>query len=153
MTQSPAPVPALEKFFTALHRSQVTRSPRGRIAGVCAGIAERLDLSVTAVRVAAVVLAILGPAVALYLVAWLLLPDSKDSIQLERALRQSDGSSVALLVVTLIVLVSDLGVHARVGWLSLVLLAAIAWAIYRGRGRDVAPPTAGPRSGDSPAAR
>lgn len=131
----PAPVSTLDRFFVTLRRSPVVRSPRGRIGGVCAGLAERLDLSVTVVRVAVVVLAVLGPAVALYLVAWLLLPDGTGSVQLERAVRKGEGSAVALLVVTVLVLVSDTGVHARVGWLSLVLVAALVWAFFRAGSR------------------
>lgn len=141
MTQTPAPVSALDRFFATLRRSPVVRSPRGRIGGVCAGLAERLDLSVVVVRVAVVVLAVLGPAVALYLVAWLLLPDSTGGLRVERALRRGDGSSVALLIVTAFVLVSDAGLHARVGWLSLVLVAALVWAFYRAGSRPTPTPT------------
>ena len=59
----------------------------------------------------------------------------KEDETVERALRQGDGSSVALLVVTVLVLVSDAGLHARVGWLSLVLVAALVWAFYRAGSR------------------
>ena len=59
-----------------LHR----RSSAGRIAGVCAGIAEYLDADVTLIRLAWVVLSIvpgclLGGLVA-YIAAWLIMPDS-----------------------------------------------------------------------------
>jgi len=52
----------------------------GRIAGVCAGIAEYLDADVTLIRLAWVVLSIvpgciIGGAVA-YLVAWAIMPES-----------------------------------------------------------------------------
>lgn len=149
MSQTPA-VPALDRFFTTLRRSPVVRSPSGRVSGVCAGVAARLDISVTVVRVATVVLAILGPAVAIYLLAWLLLPASTGGIRLERALRQSEGSSIVLLVVTVLLLVSDLGVHARggLGWLSIVLIAAIAWGFYRAGSRPATTPTAPPAPHD-----
>ncbi|MDQ2783264.1 MAG: PspC domain-containing protein [Actinomycetota bacterium] len=39
----------------------MTRSPQRAIAGVCSGVAQRLGLSTAVVRVATVVLAILGP--------------------------------------------------------------------------------------------
>jgi len=149
MTQTPAPVSALDRFFVSLRRSPVVRSPRGRIGGVCAGLAERLDLSVTTVRIAVVVLAVLGPAGALYLVAWLLLPDASGSIRLERALRQGDGSSVALLVVTVLVLISDTGIHARMGWLSLVLVAALIWAVFRAGSRPAGGAVVSPPPSDS----
>ena len=59
-----------------LHR----RSSSGRIAGVCAGVAEYLDADVTLIRLAWVVLSIvpgclLGGLVA-YIAAWFIMPDS-----------------------------------------------------------------------------
>ena len=56
------------------------RSSSGRIAGVCAGIAEYLDADVTLIRLAWVVLSIVpggfvGGLVA-YIAAWLIMPDS-----------------------------------------------------------------------------
>ncbi|MGI8720886.1 MAG: PspC domain-containing protein [Geodermatophilaceae bacterium] len=45
------------------------------IAGVCSGIARRLGLSPTVVRVAFVVSIVLpGPQILLYLILWLILP-------------------------------------------------------------------------------
>ncbi|MEO7062082.1 MAG: PspC domain-containing protein [Lapillicoccus sp.] len=155
MTTTPTPVPALDRFFSSLRRSPVTRSPQRAIAGVCSAVAERLGVSTVVVRVAAVVLAILGPAVAIYFLAWLLLPDSHGRIRLERALRGSDTSSIVLLVATIIVVLPDAGVHAQIGWLSLVLLAAVAWVFYqvgsRGRSHGTistrrTPPPSGPNN-------
>lgn len=150
MSQTPAALPALDRFYTTLRRSPVVRTPGGPIGGVCAGLAKRLDLSVTVVRIAVVILALLGPAVTLYLLAWLLLPDAGGSIRLERALRRSEGSSIALLVVTVLALLSDLGVRSRggFGWLSLVLIAAVAWAFYRAGSRPVTTPGAPPTPSD-----
>jgi phage shock protein C len=55
-------------------------SASGRIAGVCAGLADYLDVDVTAVRVAWAILSIvpggfIGGVVA-YIAAWLIVPDS-----------------------------------------------------------------------------
>ncbi len=77
MTTTPTPLPALDRFPQSsaapklrhspwLARSPVTRSPQRAIAGVCSGVAQRLGLSTAVVRVATVVLAILGPAVAIF---------------------------------------------------------------------------------------
>ena len=71
MTTTPQPASALDRLFSSLHRSPVTRSKNRVIAGVCGGIAERTGLSPAIVRVGAVVLAILGLGVGLYLLAWL----------------------------------------------------------------------------------
>lgn len=60
----------------------------GWIGGVCAGIAARLGIDPLIVRGIAVVLAILGaPALLLYGVAWLLLPDENNKIHLEEVTR------------------------------------------------------------------
>lgn len=55
-----------------------TRKAEGRmIAGVCAGLAERFEISATVLRLAFVVGALfsaLGPAVILYVVLWVIMP-------------------------------------------------------------------------------
>ena len=54
-----------------------TRSSEGRmIAGVCAGLARRFEISVTVVRLAFVVAALLGfgTAIILYVVLWIVMP-------------------------------------------------------------------------------
>lgn len=156
VTTTQTPLPALDRFFNSLHRSPVTRSPQRAIAGVCSGVAERLGLSTRVVRVATVVLAVLGPAVAIYFLAWLLLPDSQGHIRLERALRGGDTSSIVLLVATIAVILPDARVHAQVGWLSLVLVAAVAFVFQQAGLRgprpestwtESTPPPAGQNSG------
>jgi phage shock protein PspC (stress-responsive transcriptional regulator) len=102
MTTTPASAPktAVDRFFAALRRGPVVRSQDGVIAGVAAGVADRLGLSRALIRVAMVALALLGPGVPLYLLAWLLVPDAQGRIRLEGALREGQGSSIVLLVVT-----------------------------------------------------
>jgi len=55
-----------------------TRKNEGRmIAGVCAGLAERFDISATVIRLAFVIGALFsgfGPAVILYVVLWVIMP-------------------------------------------------------------------------------
>ena len=129
-TPAPTPTPALDRFFATLRRSSVTRSPDRVIAGVCGGIAQRLGVSTAIVRVGAVVLAIFGPGVFLYLAAWLLLPAADGQIRLERAIRGGETSSIALLVVTLLAFFGDFFGHWRMGpWplIALVVLAAIGF--------------------------
>ncbi len=146
MSTPAVPPSSLDRFFVTLRRSTVTRSPQGIVGGVCAGLAERLDLSTKVVRVVAVVLALLGPAVGLYLLAWLLLPDHQGRLHLERALRGGETTSIVLLVVTVLAVVGDTGVHARVGWLSLVIVGVGVWAVTRASSR----PRPGTRGADSP---
>src|SRR3954463_15003579 len=61
-------------------RKLFRRSSAGRLAGVCAGIAEYLDADVTLVRLLWIVLSIVpggfvGGVIA-YLVAWIIMPDA-----------------------------------------------------------------------------
>jgi phage shock protein PspC (stress-responsive transcriptional regulator) len=57
-------------------RSTLSRPRNGRlIAGVCAGLAARFDVSPTLVRVLFVVSALLpGPQILLYLALWIIMP-------------------------------------------------------------------------------
>ncbi|MBP5476721.1 MAG: PspC domain-containing protein [Paludibacteraceae bacterium] len=60
---------------------KLRRSTNKMLAGVCAGIAEYLNLDPTVVRVAYVVISILSaafPGVLLYLILMLLMPNSED---------------------------------------------------------------------------
>ena len=60
---------------------KLRRSANKMLAGVCAGIAEYLNLDPTVVRVAYVVISILSaafPGVLLYLILMLLMPNSED---------------------------------------------------------------------------
>ncbi len=55
----------------------LVRRPRGRggmIAGVCAGIADRLGWSTTRVRVVFVLLGLFGAGELVYVVLWVLMP-------------------------------------------------------------------------------
>jgi phage shock protein PspC (stress-responsive transcriptional regulator) len=128
MTTTPAstPTPALDRFFDSLRRSSVTRSQDRVIAGVCAGIAERLGVSAAIVRVGAVVLAIFGPGLFMYLLAWLFLPRYDGQVRLERAVRGGEASSIVLLVVTALAIVPDLFGHWRMGPWPLIALAVLA---------------------------
>lgn len=75
------------RFFAWMRSLDIPRRP-GWIGGVCAGIAARLGIDPLIVRGIAVVLAVLGaPALLLYGVAWLLLPDENNKIHLEEVTR------------------------------------------------------------------
>ena len=130
MSSTPAsnPTPALDRFFGALRRSPVWRSPDGVIAGVCAGIAKQWGMSAALVRILAVLLAVLGPGVTLYLLAWLLLPDTDGRIRLESAVRHGDAWSIILLVVTVLGLLPDGIGHGRYfpfGFVIVVVLVVL----------------------------
>ena len=172
MTTTPAsaPTPALDRCFATLRRSSVTRSSDRVIAGVAAGVAGRLGVSRAIVRVAIVGLAIFGPGVLLYLLAWLMLPDAQGQIRLERAVRGGEGGSILLLVVGGLALLGALfgdevgrgpGMHGHGGPWPLLIVAGIAllgwkkgwWQRHNGRGghggrgASKLPPAAQPHGG------
>lgn len=133
MSTNPAPRSSLDTFFDTLRRSSVRRSAAGTIGGVCAGVAERLGVSTTVVRAVAVVLAIFGIGVPLYLLAWLLLPDTQGTLHVERAIRYGGPSSIVLLVVALLVLLPSRG--SGTFWI-IATLAVIAFFVWRSRQRS-----------------
>lgn len=141
MTTTPTPVPpssstpALDRFFDALRRSPVRRSRERVLAGVCAGIAERLGVSTAIVRVVAVVAALLLPVVALYLAAWLLLPDADGRVRLEGAVRRGEASSIVLLVLTVLAVLPDAGARSHLPFGVAVLAALLAGAFVLGSRR------------------
>lgn len=130
MTTTPAPAPSsMDRFFAGLRTSPVVRSPHGTIGGVCAGIAEHLDVSTRVVRIAAVIGLLTGIGVPLYLFAWLLLPDRTGRVHLERALRAGGASSIVLLIVTALVLLPEHDHHgSSLVWLALVAAGAVVLA-------------------------
>jgi phage shock protein PspC (stress-responsive transcriptional regulator) len=92
----------LDGFYQALRRSGITRPTRDRhIAGVAAGLANRIGVAPTVVRLAFVAGVIFfGVGVAAYLALWLLLPGEDGRLHIERALKDGALSSIVLLVVT-----------------------------------------------------
>ncbi|MHB8186213.1 MAG: PspC domain-containing protein [Dermatophilaceae bacterium] len=94
------PHTGMDKFFGALRGPGIRRRTHDKwVAGVCSGIADRLGVDPVIVRAALVLLALLGGAgITIYLVAWALLPNDRDEIVAQRALRDGDGGSIVLLV-------------------------------------------------------
>src|SRR5687768_4351111 len=82
----------------SLHR----RSSAGRVAGVCAGIAEYLDVDVTLVRLVWVVLSIVPGCfvggVLAYIAAWLIMPDSTAPVSVEPGSRRLTRSRTDRMV-------------------------------------------------------
>ncbi|GAA2743912.1 PspC domain-containing protein [Terrabacter aerolatus] len=93
---------ALDGLYTALRRPGIVRQSNGRwFAGVANGIARWLGVDPLVVRAGFILFSIFfGMGFALYLVLWLLMPDERGEIHLERALKHGEGSSIFLLVVT-----------------------------------------------------
>ena len=92
----------LDGFYTALRRPGIVRRSDGRwFAGVATGLARWLGVDPLVVRAGFILFSIFfGMGVALYLVLWLLMPDERGEIHVERALKHGEGRSIFLLVVT-----------------------------------------------------
>ena len=62
------------------------------IAGVCSGVAEYFDIDTTLVRVIAAVLVLSGgTGLAIYLIAWLVMPDATGAVQGNRLVARLRG--------------------------------------------------------------
>lgn len=125
----------MDSFFAALRRSPLTRSDSRMVAGVCAGLAERIGVSPAIVRVTAFVLGWFTPILPLYLLAVLLLPNRRGEIRLERAIRGGHGGSIGLLVVTALMIFPGSFWDGGIGWLWLVGLSVAAGFYVANRSR------------------
>jgi phage shock protein PspC (stress-responsive transcriptional regulator) len=135
------PQTGLDKIFAALRGIGIRRRTDDKwIAGVCSGLADRLGVDPVIVRVGLVVLTLLGGVgVTLYLVAWALLPNDRDQIAAERALRDGDGGSIVLLIFAAFALFGGSWWSHDSGWgfpFGLVLTGALVWwLVQRSRNR------------------
>jgi phage shock protein PspC (stress-responsive transcriptional regulator) len=78
----------MDKFFDSLRSMGLRRGPRRIVGGVLGGIADRLNVDPAFVRIVFVILCLLpGPAVLVYLAAWIVIPDQGGRIILEEWLR------------------------------------------------------------------
>ncbi|MHB8274270.1 MAG: PspC domain-containing protein [Dermatophilaceae bacterium] len=123
------PHTGMDKFFGALRGPGIRRRTHDKwVAGVCSGIADRLGVDPVIVRAALVLLALLGGAgITIYLVAWALLPNDRDEIVAQRAVRDGDGGSIVLLIFTAFALfgASTWGSDAR--WFLMVPFIVFVW--------------------------
>ena len=151
METTPTPTLTAGERFFAWMRSLGIQREKGWIGGVAAGIAVRIGIDPLIVRGILVVTALLGaPALLVYAAAWLLLPDTDDSIHLERAIKgQFDSSHAAIGVVIVLGLLPIapglwFGVSlwpealGRVIW-TLVLIGLVVWFVIWIAQRDSLP--------------
>jgi len=117
--------PGSNRFFSRLRSLGVVRAD-GWIGGVCGGIALRTGLDPLIVRGIAIVVAILGgPALFLYAVAWLLLPDTHGEIHLERMLRGIFDAP--LITIGILVVLTFIPFTQGVWWLGGQIVGSTWW--------------------------
>jgi phage shock protein PspC (stress-responsive transcriptional regulator) len=122
----------LDKIFSALRSIGVRRRTDDKwIAGVCSGLADRLGVDPVIVRVGLVVLSLLwGAGITVYLVAWALLPNDRNQIVIERALRDGNGGSIVVMVFAGLALFGGSWWGSSSGWgfpWGLVLAGGLIW--------------------------
>lgn len=164
---SPPPGPSPDapntgnRFFSWMRSLDLPRRP-GWIGGVCAGIAARLGIDPLIVRGIAVVLAVLGaPALLLYGVAWLLLPDENNKIHLEEVTRgrfEAPLAGIGVIFFLSLLPITEgfwfLGAEywgapgwtdsfGRAVWTLLLFAAIIGFVIWLARRSDSGTPPAG----------
>jgi phage shock protein PspC (stress-responsive transcriptional regulator) len=157
------PQTGLDKIFAALRGIGIRRRTNDTwFRGVCSGFADRLGVDPVIIRVALVVLALLwGVGISIYLVAWALLPNDRDQIVAERALRDGSGGAIVVVVLAGLSLFGGSWWGHDNGWgfpWGLVVAGGLIWwLVQRSSNRPdadqrvsaqwpTAPPAAGPPS-------
>ncbi|MEP7018707.1 MAG: PspC domain-containing protein [Actinomycetota bacterium] len=159
------PQTGLDKIFATLRGIGVRRRTNDTwFRGVCSGFADRLGVDPVIIRVALVVLSLVwGVGISIYLVAWALLPNDRNQIVAERALRDGDGGSIIVVVLAGLSLFGGSWWGRDNGWgfpWGLVLAGGLVWwLVQRSSNRPDADqrvraqwPTAAPAAGPSPTA-
>ncbi len=134
----PSGQPQSNRFWDDILSTGLRRdNSRQWFAGVCAGIARRVDVDPVLIRAAFIAMTLFGGfGVVAYLIAWLLLPDDRGRIMARDALSQDASTSatgaivlsvIAVLVIAAIVF-GDNGI--LIGW-GVIPLAIVGWLFWR----------------------
>ena len=130
----------LDRFFGWLRSIDLRREGEDKwLAGVCSGIATRLGVDPIVIRAVLVLLVVMGGlGITVYLIAWAFLPNDKEDIVAERALRDGDVLGIVLLVVIGLSLVGGTGFAGDVpgmGWIWWVVIPVglVVWLVARKR--------------------
>ncbi len=113
------------------------RSASGRVAGVCAGIAEYFDTDVTLVRLVWVVLSIVPGAVVggvlAYLAAWIIVPDATGPMVVSPGAKRLTRSATNVQIVGVCGGIAEyLGIDTTVVRLAWAVLTFVPGAIVLG---------------------
>ncbi|MFL6206524.1 MAG: PspC domain-containing protein [Acidimicrobiales bacterium] len=119
-------------------RGRRRRPDDGPIAGVCAGVAEYFDVDPVVVRIAAVVLAVSGPGVIAYVLAWIFVPAAPGTARYGEPRAPIDTKDRATQIFGIVLLALGVSViwgdwwSPLHGWLfPLGLMALGAWLLLR----------------------
>lgn len=137
---NPTHATGLDRFFGWIRSVDLRRDADDKwLAGVCSGIATRLGVDPIVIRAALVLLVILGGVgITIYLIAWAFLPNNRDEIVAEKALRDGDVLGIILLVIIGLSLVGGTGLAGDtpgVGWIWWVVvpIGLVVWLVTRNR--------------------
>lgn len=153
MTQNPGPtagptnqtnadghVNGLDRFFGWIRSVDLRRDGDDKwLAGVCSGIATRLGVDPIVIRAVLVLLVVLGGVgITVYLIAWAFLPNNREEIIAEKALRDGDVLGIILLVVIGLSLIGANGLTgdaSGIGWIWWVVVPVglVVWLVTRNR--------------------
>jgi phage shock protein PspC (stress-responsive transcriptional regulator) len=153
MTQNPGPTAGpshqtnseghangLDRFFGWIRSVDLRRDGDDKwLAGVCSGIASRLGVDPIVIRAVLVLLVVLGGVgITVYLIAWAFLPNNREEIIAEKALRDGDVLGIILLVVIGLSLIGANGLAGDswgAGWVWWVIVPVglVVWLVTRNR--------------------
>ena len=153
MTQNPGPTAGptnqthpdghasgLDRFFGWIRSVDLRRDGDDKwLAGVCSGIASRLGVDPIVIRAVLVLLVVLGGVgITVYLIAWAFLPNNREEIIAEKALRDGDVLGIILLVVIGLSLIGGAGLtgdNSGLGWIWWVIVPVglVVWLVTRNR--------------------
>ena len=127
---------------TGLRRDQ----SRQWFAGVCSGIARRVDVDPVLIRAAFIALTLFGGfGIVAYLVAWLFLPDDGGRIMARDAInRDGNGGTTGAIILSVVTILVVAGIvfgdnGFLVGW-GIIPIAIVGWLFWRHQQRvDSAP--------------
>ena len=139
-THTDGPANGLDRFFGWLRSVDLRRDGDDKwLAGVCSGIASRLGVDPIVIRAVLVLLVVLGGVgITVYLIAWAFLPNNREEIIAEKALRDGDVLGIILLVVVGLSLIGGAGLtgdNSGLGWIWWVLvpIGLVVWLVTRNR--------------------
>ena len=103
------------------------------VGGVAGGMAAYFNVDTAWLRIAWLALLILGPGFILYIIAWIVIPESTDSSEPTPVRRSRGGDNARLIVGGLLVLIgASLLANRYLPWVEDLILPAVLIAVGTG---------------------